>query len=221
MLKLVAGPTATPAAAAALQEPPRVLVPLVAEQLMSTPVVGLPMVVPVSLAESLLRYSQHNGFPVYDPLHRDPASGACRLDGFVLRSQIELLLHHRAYCDKDGRYLHLGQAADVDGFEEALAGAMAARLRHHPSGGRCWDWAGEGEGWGRGRGCSWRPAAVAATCGHPPLTTRQVVCACVWRASFPCPAKCLPPFLCSPHPHPIILYSAASPCAPPPPPLLL
>lgn len=186
-----------------LQEPPHVLVPLVAEQLMSTPVVGLPMVVPVSLAESLLRYSQHHGFPVYDPLHREPASGACRLDGFVLRSQIELLLHHRAYCDKDGRYLHLGQPADVDGFEEALAGAMAARLRHHPSDGPL---LGLGAG-GGGQGLLLATSSSSSNLRPSPFDNQVSVCLCAWVACFSsvacllshpflnCAPLCLPPRL--------------------------
>lgn len=38
-----------------LQAPPRVLRPLVAEQLMSSPAEGLPCIVPVAAAEALLR----------------------------------------------------------------------------------------------------------------------------------------------------------------------
>lgn len=39
---------------------------------MSAPVEGLPRIVPAAVAESVLRHSQHNGFPVYDPLHSNP-----------------------------------------------------------------------------------------------------------------------------------------------------
>lgn len=115
------------------QQPPRRLRRLTAEQVMSSPVDGLPCVVPAAAAQSLLRSSAHNGFPVYDPRHRDPQAGTFRLDGFIMRSQVELLLQQNVFCDQHGRYLH--QPRSVEGFERQVAAAMAARLQHHPSGG--------------------------------------------------------------------------------------
>lgn len=160
----------TPSAAAA-QAPPPKLRPLVAEQLMATPAVGLPRIVPAAQAESLLRYSRHHGFPVYDPLHVDaqvcvggwvglgagaaaacglltgntrrrhahrraallaaPQTGAFRVDGLVMRSQIELLLQHRVYCDRHGRYLQPPPPGlDTAAWERRLAAAMTGTLQH-------------------------------------------------------------------------------------------
>lgn len=97
---------------------------------MARPVVGMPLIVPVSVAQNLLDYSSHNAFPVYDPRHRDPQARVCcsvwasrmltrlapirpcsanapptpinappsmqtatfRLEGLIMRSQLELLL---------------------------------------------------------------------------------------------------------------------------------
>lgn len=52
-----------------MQDPAPRLARLVAEQLMASPVEGLPRVVPVAVARDLLRASRHHGFPVYDPAH--------------------------------------------------------------------------------------------------------------------------------------------------------
>jgi chloride channel 7 len=114
------------------QQPPRTLRRLTAQQLMSSPVAGLPGVVPVHVAQSVLRSSAHNGFPVYDARCQDPLTGRYRLDGFIMRSQVELLLQQGVHCDQHGRYLH--QPPDVPAFEQRVAAAMANRLQHHPSG---------------------------------------------------------------------------------------
>lgn len=60
-----------------------------------------------------------------------------RLEGLVMRSQIELLLREQAYCDAHGRYLRPPPTVggDVDAYEDALAAAMTHRLEHRPSGG--------------------------------------------------------------------------------------
>ncbi|KAL4447790.1 hypothetical protein ABPG75_005009 [Micractinium tetrahymenae] len=117
------------------QDPPPKFAPLVAEQLMASPVEGLPRVVPVAQARELLRFSKHHGFPVFDPLHRDGRAGTFRADGFIVRSQLEMLLAApQAYCDAHGRYLLA--PPDVDAFEEELAAAMAYRLAHVASEGQ-------------------------------------------------------------------------------------
>ncbi|PRW45494.1 family transporter: chloride ion channel [Chlorella sorokiniana] len=114
------------------QAPPRALRPLVAEQLMSSPAQGLPCIVPVAAAEALLRRSRHNGFPVYDPAHVDTRAGSFRLDGFIMRSQVELLLQERVHCDRHGRYLQAPpQGLDVLAWEDRLATAMAAQLQRY------------------------------------------------------------------------------------------
>lgn len=115
------------------QQPPRTLRRLTAAQLMSSPAVGLPAVVPVHVAQGVLRSTAHNGFPVYDARCLDPLTGRYRLDGFVMRSQVELLLQQGVHCDQHGRYLH--QPPDVPAFEQRVAAVMANRLQHHPSGG--------------------------------------------------------------------------------------
>lgn len=114
------------------QQPPRKLRQYSAEQLMSCPVAGLPCVVPVSVVQRVLRSVQHNGFPVYEPGRIDVQAGTFRLDGFILRSQLQLLLDERVYCDQHGRYLDL--PSSVEEYEQQLAAAMATRLRRHPSG---------------------------------------------------------------------------------------
>lgn len=117
------------------QDPPPRFALLVAEQLMAAPVEGLPRVVPVAHARDLLRFSRHHGFPVYDPAHHDSASGSFRADGFIVRSQLEMLLATpEAYCDAHGRYLCT--PADTGAFEEGLAAAMAYRLAHVSSQGQ-------------------------------------------------------------------------------------
>jgi chloride channel 7 len=70
---------------------------------------------------------------VYDARCQDPLTGRYRLDGFIMRSQVELLLQQGVHCDQHGRYLH--QPPDVPAFEQRVAAVMANRLQHHPSGG--------------------------------------------------------------------------------------
>lgn len=61
-----------------------------AKELMACPVVGLPMVVPASTAQDVLRYTRHNAFPVYGNDERDYDTGMGRLDGYMLRSQLQV-----------------------------------------------------------------------------------------------------------------------------------
>ncbi|PSC76029.1 chloride Carrier Channel family isoform A [Micractinium conductrix] len=64
---------------------------------------------------------------------RDPATGLGRLDGFILRSQLLVLLRHRAYCDAQGRYLHVPAAAAPQ-LEQRLSLLMQERTRRTSSG---------------------------------------------------------------------------------------
>ncbi|PSC71767.1 family transporter: chloride ion channel [Micractinium conductrix] len=115
------------------QEPPRKLAVLLAGDVMSSPVEGLPRLVPVAAARQALRRSRHNGFPVYDPAFVDEQTRTFRLDGLILRSQVELLLAApQVHCDAHGRPLYPQHAQRA---EERIAAAMAARLGERPSGG--------------------------------------------------------------------------------------
>lgn len=46
----------------------------------------------------LLKYTKHNGFPV---INKDTK----RLEGLILRSQIIVMLHRRAFCGRNGALL--------------------------------------------------------------------------------------------------------------------
>ena len=78
--------------------------------------------------------------PALPPLHCPPApprpaqTGTFRLDGFILRDQVGLLLAERVYCDKHGRYLQPPpQGEDAASYEARLARAMATRLQRRDS----------------------------------------------------------------------------------------
>ncbi|KAL4442514.1 hypothetical protein ABPG77_005098 [Micractinium sp. CCAP 211/92] len=143
------------------QDPSPRLARLVAEQLMASPVEGLPRVVPVAVARDLLRASRHHGFPVFDPAHGSGEAGKFRADGFIMRSQLEMLLAAPdAYCDAHGRYLHA--PPDIDAFEEGLAAAMAYRLAHASS-----------EGQLAGLGSPAGAAAAAGAAGSASSALRQ------------------------------------------------
>ena len=73
-----------------------------AEALMASPVMGLQSIVPVSQVLHVLSSTTHNGFPVY----RDSNTSSPSIAGFILRSQLLILLAERAYCDKYGDYIH-------------------------------------------------------------------------------------------------------------------
>ena len=59
-------------------------------------------------------------------------AGSFRTDGFIMRSQVELLLRERVHCDRHGRYLQAPpQGLDTLEWEDRLATAMAAQLQRH------------------------------------------------------------------------------------------
>lgn len=93
---------------------------------MATRVIGLGPVEPVSTVLDLLESTAHNGFPVFDSESpREPATGMGRLEGFVLRAQLEVLLQRpEAWADAEGRYLSLPD--DVDALETAIDAQMQA-----------------------------------------------------------------------------------------------
>jgi len=86
-----------------------------AAALMASPVVGLQTLVPVSQVLHVLSSTTHNGFPVY----RDSSTSNPSLVGFILRSQLLILLAERAYCNAHGDYLHHG-IDSVTEYEDKL-----------------------------------------------------------------------------------------------------
>ena len=105
------------------QEPPGALRWSTARDIMATPVIGLPRIVEVSRIVEVLTCSLHNGFPVFplgDDNNNDSGTGTSsgitaqqsahqrqrRLEGFILRTQLLVLLQERAFCDAAGQYLH-------------------------------------------------------------------------------------------------------------------
>lgn len=86
-----------------------------AEALMAFPVVGLQTIVPVSQVLHVLSSTTHNGFPVY----RDSNTSTPCLVGFILRSQLLILLAERAYCDSYGSYIH-SRMGSITEYEDKL-----------------------------------------------------------------------------------------------------
>lgn len=86
-----------------------------AEALMASPVLGLQSIVPVSQVLHVLSSTTHNGFPVY----RDSNTSSPSLAGFILRSQLLILLAERAYCDKYGDYIHRREDSIIE-YEDRL-----------------------------------------------------------------------------------------------------
>lgn len=112
------------------QEPPGNLRWKTAETLMASPAVGMKAIEPVSKVVDMLSSTGHNGFPVYgeavvnddEDWHANGPSGQGNvrnvLLGFVLRSQLLVLLREGAFCDNQGNYLRAME--DQDAYEAAL-----------------------------------------------------------------------------------------------------
>jgi len=79
-------------------EPSKVLHVMTAEQIMSQTVATVHEVESVDRLLHLLKYTRHNGFPVV-------SKDGERLEGLILRSQIIVMLHRRAFCDRNGKLL--------------------------------------------------------------------------------------------------------------------
>lgn len=93
-------------------DPPSSLQTETTENIMATGVIGFKSIEPVSNILSVLRNTQHNGFPVWaremDLEANGPslASGEVsdkRLEGIILRSQLLVLLQRRHFVDSEGR----------------------------------------------------------------------------------------------------------------------
>jgi chloride channel 7 len=79
-------------------EPSKVLHVMAAEQIMSQTIAGVQEIESVDRLLHLLKYTRHNGFPVFK-------QGSKRLEGLILRSQIIVMLHRRVFCDRNGASL--------------------------------------------------------------------------------------------------------------------
>lgn len=115
------------------QEPPGNLRWKTAESLMASPVIGMRAVEPVSKVVEMLTSTGHNGFPVYgeaimsgdEDWHTSSTShlgtqgnARCVLLGFILRSQLLVLLREGAFCDRQGNYIQA--IGDENAYEAAL-----------------------------------------------------------------------------------------------------
>jgi len=81
-------------------EPPKMLQAMLASHIMSQNVVGVYEVETVERVLHILKYTRHNGFPVFS--REGQKDGSKKLEGLILRSQIIVLLHRKVFCDKDG-----------------------------------------------------------------------------------------------------------------------
>ena len=86
------------------QEPPGSLRWQTAKEIMASPVEGLRRIEEVTRVVELLKSSLHNGFPVY-PVTTEDSTEDSRMDGFILRTQLLVLLQERAFCDAQGHYI--------------------------------------------------------------------------------------------------------------------
>lgn len=91
-------------------EPSKVLHVMTAEQIMSQTIAGVQEIESVDRLLHLLKYTRHNGFPVF-------SKGSRRLEGLILRSQIIVMLHRRVFCDRNGAPL----SSKEETIEEQLA----------------------------------------------------------------------------------------------------
>lgn len=112
------------------QEAPGALRHKISGDIMATSIVGLRRIEDVSKIIEILKSSAHNGFPVHPcsslgaGAPEDP-SIALRLDGFVLRSQLLVLLQERAFCDAQGNYLKPPpENVAMEEYENHLEGLM-------------------------------------------------------------------------------------------------
>ena len=79
------------------EEPPQILHDLVARDVMSPRVETLPIVCSVREALRVLQNTGHNGFPVVRPSHHRGDQKDCGVCGLILRRQLMVLLHDRAW----------------------------------------------------------------------------------------------------------------------------
>lgn len=105
------------------QEPPGRLRNKTAESLMASPVVGLYEFESVARVLQVLSSTTHNGFPVFAS-DRSGSSARPRLSGFILRSQLLILLGEQVFCDEEGDYLSHPSGMEQAEYEERLDALM-------------------------------------------------------------------------------------------------
>ncbi|WZN60450.1 chloride channel protein [Chloropicon roscoffensis] len=96
-------------------EPSKQLQVMNAEQIMSQTVASVREIESVDRLLHLLKYTRHNGFPVV-------GKDNMRLEGMLLRSQIIVMLHRRAFCDKNGKLLQAEE--ETEELQNALEHEM-------------------------------------------------------------------------------------------------
>jgi chloride channel 7 len=110
------------------QEPPGALRWRTAESIMAAPVLGVQRIETVPKIVEILTSTTHNGFPVHPVVqNQEPSSSSSsskRLDGFILRTQLLVLLQERAFCDVNGNYL--SPPENVQRYERYLDSLMHA-----------------------------------------------------------------------------------------------
>lgn len=105
------------------QEPPGRLRSKTAESLMASPVVGLYEFESVARVLQVLSSTTHNGFPVFAS-DRSGNSARPRLSGFILRSQLLILLGEQVFCDEEGDYLSHPSGMEQEEYEDRLDALM-------------------------------------------------------------------------------------------------
>lgn len=120
------------------QEPPSALRWKTAAQIGSNHVTTLKQIESVDKILEVLKKTTYNGFPVLS-CHENNGSGSWPVnpisnvntressgtfEGFILRSQLLVLLQHQAFCDENGNYVDT--PTDVLAFEAHLEGLMQA-----------------------------------------------------------------------------------------------
>ena len=100
------------------QEPPGRLRNKTAQDLMASPVIGIREVETVARVLHVLSSTTHNGFPVYE------RNSSNQLVGFILRSQLLILLGEKSYCDENGMYLRQPNNLSVENYEIRMDALM-------------------------------------------------------------------------------------------------
>jgi chloride channel 7 len=111
------------------QEPPGVLRWRTAESIMAAPVIAVKQIEEVSRIVEILTSTAHNGFPVHSVVlqgNEAESAASSQLDGFILRTQLLVLLQEQAFCDAQGNYLSLPPGNSIARYESYLDALMNA-----------------------------------------------------------------------------------------------
>lgn len=98
-----------------------------AADIMASGVICFDLVMPIDDIKHILSSTTHNGFPIVS--NGQNARSAGRLEGLLLRSQLEVLLDdEQSYCDREGRYIEAPIEMTIDDFESDLDARMKESL---------------------------------------------------------------------------------------------